>query len=349
MKVGDASASAKSSGGDPYFSARHLQSFARVGAAVPSPSGRHLVFTVRALRETGGVGSGQMWYHEDSNKDFVSGLWLADVSPAMYNTKTLHAAADSKAAPAQAVALDSHSPVRRLTHPPEKKSDSEPVWLDDSTVAFLSTRSGSNQLWCISITGGEAQQLSAFPVGIDHLRFNSVRSFVAFAAAVYPDLSKPNASTASSTASTAPAPSHAPASTATAACTPCSAMVESAKRDEAVKKRAANYQKFDRLFMRRWDTFTDAKRTHIFVQPIHKVHNAADPHSTAVWALASSPVDVRASGSPPACAVLCCANACVCEWDVCELKAESCEHCVLCVCCAVDGRFGLRLPASAVR
>ncbi len=268
-----ASASASAASGDAQFSARHLQSFSRVGAPVPSPSGRHIVFSVKSLRSS----ASDDWYHEDTNRDFTTQLWIVDCSPAVYNTKTLHAAGsggaatDTKSSPSALAPYDGH--VRRLTSPPEKKSDFEPVWLDDSTIAFLSTRSGSSQIWFIPINGGEAQQLTSYPVGVEHLRYNSVRSFVAFAAEVYPDLS----------------PALSVPATGSGSSTVAAAMTDSAKRDDERKKRAANVMKFDHLFFRRWDKFVESngKRLHLFIHSIHKTHSGG-------WTLSGSPIDIMA-------------------------------------------------------
>src|SRR5690349_20763655 len=48
---------------------------------------------------------------------------------------------------------------RRLTSHAE--NDSSPAWsADNAYVYFLSTRSGSNQVWRIALDGGEAQQVT---------------------------------------------------------------------------------------------------------------------------------------------------------------------------------------------
>src|SRR5262249_45431353 len=52
--------------------------------------------------------------------------------------------------------------VKRLTSHPE--NDTEPAWSPDGRwVYFLSTRSGSSQVWRVSPTGGEAEQVTKLP------------------------------------------------------------------------------------------------------------------------------------------------------------------------------------------
>ena len=55
--------------------------------------------------------------------------------------------------------------ARRLTT--HDASESSPQWsADGKHLYFLSSRSGSNQLWRIAIDGGEATQVSDYPISI---------------------------------------------------------------------------------------------------------------------------------------------------------------------------------------
>ena len=53
------------------------------------------------------------------------------------------------------------------------KSDHSPIWFDNNTIGFLSTRSGSSQVWTIQINGGEAKQLTNYPLDV-HACYNLV-------------------------------------------------------------------------------------------------------------------------------------------------------------------------------
>ncbi len=55
--------------------------------------------------------------------------------------------------------------VRQLTA--HEANDTGPQWNPDgSTVLFLSTRSGSSQVWELPLSGGESRQLTSLPVGV---------------------------------------------------------------------------------------------------------------------------------------------------------------------------------------
>ena len=100
--------------------------------------------------------------------------------------------------------------------------------------------------------GGEARPLTEFPVDVDNLRWNPTGTHLAFSAEVYPEADM--------------------AATATR---------DKPKADDSVKA-----MKFDRLFIRHWDSWEDGKRSHIFVLPVK--------HETAAgWnCLASSSASV---------------------------------------------------------
>ena len=79
-------------------------------------------------------------------------------------------------------------------------SEMEPAWIKGgSKIAFLSTASGSMQLWEMNPDGSERKQLSAYEGGIDGFKFSPDESKVLFIAQVkygertsdlYPDLDK---------------------------------------------------------------------------------------------------------------------------------------------------------------
>src|SRR5206468_11748209 len=77
--------------------------------------------------------------------------------------------------------------LRQLTSV-KHQTDSSPVWSPDGrTVAFVSNRSGSQQIWTIRVDGGEARQLRQFPVDAANLRWSPTGTHIAFSADVYPD------------------------------------------------------------------------------------------------------------------------------------------------------------------
>jgi dipeptidyl aminopeptidase/acylaminoacyl peptidase len=143
------------------------------------------------------------------------------------------------------------SQLRELTNS-KGHADSSPTWSADSrTVAFVSNRSGSQQVWTIAISGGEAMQFTTLPVDCDNVRWSPDGSHIAFSAEVYPDAD----------------------------------MKETARRDKARAENSVKALKFDRLFIRHWDTWFDGKRSHIFTLPVKRNDHGA-------WQTAGEPVDL---------------------------------------------------------
>ena len=126
------------------------------------------------------------------------------------------------------------SKLRQLTAA-KGRADVSPAWSPDSrTIAFVSNRSGSQQVWTIGTGGGEAVQLTEFPVDADNLRWSPTGKHIAFSAEVYPEAS----------------------------------MAATAQRDKAQAENPVKAKKFDRLFIRHWDAWEDGKRSHLFVLPV---------------------------------------------------------------------------------
>jgi dipeptidyl aminopeptidase/acylaminoacyl peptidase len=122
--------------------------------------------------------------------------------------------------------------IRRLTSHPA--ADFNGRWSPCGTcVFFLSTRSGSSQIWRIKIDGGEAQQVSRLPLDVGNLVLSPDRKTLAFTMDVYPG------ETSEATA----------------------------KKLQAVESRQATGRIYDRLFIRHWDTWSDGRRSHLFVMP----------------------------------------------------------------------------------
>jgi len=123
------------------------------------------------------------------------------------------------------------STVRRVTSA-RQMADTSPAWSPDSrSIAFISNRGGSSQIWAIALDGGEAAQVSSLPVDLDNLRWSPDGSRIAFSAEVYPD---------------------------------CGDLACTAKRDEDRSSSPVKARTFTKLMIRHWDTWFDGKRNHIF-------------------------------------------------------------------------------------
>ncbi|MFH0944211.1 MAG: S9 family peptidase [Planctomycetota bacterium] len=113
--------------------------------------------------------------------------------------------------------------------------DWSPRWLaDGKRIAFLSTRSGSPQIWTIRPDGGEAEQVTDLPVGLGNLSVSPDGSRYAFSADVYPGKTMRE-----------------------------TADLDKKKADDPVQARS-----YTTLLFRHWDTWEDGKRSHVFVLPV---------------------------------------------------------------------------------
>jgi len=75
---------------------------------------------------------------------------------------------------------------RRLTQNPA--SDSTPRWSSDSKfIYFLSTRSGTSQVWRLQLGGGEAMQVTDYPRDVGSLKVSPIGSRLALSMEVLPD------------------------------------------------------------------------------------------------------------------------------------------------------------------
>lgn len=131
------------------------------------------------------------------------------------------------------VGVDGTGPRRLTTHP---ASEFNHRWAPDgSAVFFLSTRSGSSQVWRIATGGGEAQQVTDLPLGVGSMALSPDGSSLAVSLEVFPD------------------------------CPDLACTVDRMAREEA---RVSSGVLYDNLFIRHWDTWEDGRRSHVFVLPV---------------------------------------------------------------------------------
>ncbi|KAK9710314.1 Dipeptidyl-peptidase 5 [Basidiobolus ranarum] len=124
---------------------------------------------------------------------------------------------------------------------PGKTGDSVPIWLDNTTVGFLSSRSKSSQLWAIDIVKPKAQplQVTNFTLGISNIKYNRRAKLLAFTTPVYEDGS----------------------------------MEKAVEINLAESKRTDSALVYDQLMVRHWDTFTSKKKKNIFTVQLDKKRN----------------------------------------------------------------------------
>lgn len=133
-----------------------------------------------------------------------------------------------------AVGLDGGG-LRQLTS--HAANDGDPVWAPDGkSLFFLSTRSGSSQVYRLPLEGGgEPQAVTALPLDVNAFALSRDGRQLAVALEVYPDC-------------------------ATLACT--------VDRQKEAAARKATGQLYDALFTRHWDAWKDGRRSHVFVVPV---------------------------------------------------------------------------------
>jgi dipeptidyl aminopeptidase/acylaminoacyl peptidase len=124
--------------------------------------------------------------------------------------------------------------ARQLTNHPE--NDSDAAWAaDGKSVFFLSTRTGSSQVWRVGLEGGEPTQVTKAPIDVDSFIISRDGTQLAFAADTYRE---------------------------------CPTLECTAKRLEEKAKSKTSGRIYDTLLFRHWDTWRDGRRAHLFTQKV---------------------------------------------------------------------------------
>lgn len=173
------------------FTVRDLVMMERVSDPRVSPDGKFVVCQVRKT-------------DLDSNKG-VNGLWLLD--------------------------LKTPGATPRMLSAPGSDGNS-PRWSPDSkAIYFLSSRSGTPQVWRLPLDGGEALPVTQLPVEVGSFMLSSDGRRLAVTLDVFPDLPT---------------------------------LAETKKRlDEKAKPKASGLL-FDKLFIRHWDTWSNGARAQLY-------------------------------------------------------------------------------------
>lgn len=131
--------------------------------------------------------------------------------------------------------------LRRLTTDPA--GDFNPCWSGDGkSIYFLSTRSESSQVWRIAVDGGKAIQVTKQPLDVGNLILSPDGTKMAFTMEVFPG--------------------KCPKGTK--------------KKLEEIKNQKYSGRIYERLLFRHWDTWSDNRRSHVFVMPIEGGTAAVD-------------------------------------------------------------------------
>ncbi len=186
------------------FSPRDLNSLARVSDPQVSPDGKRAVYVQRDA-------------DLEANRGRTD-LWLVDLG-------------GTDARP------------RRITQ--HSANDSLPRWSNDSeNIYFLSTRTGSAQVWRLPLNGGEAVQITDYPLDVETFRLSPKGEFIAVSMGVFKE---------------------------------CTDLACSREKLDASSKSKVSARSFDALFMRHWDTWSNGTRNNLFVAPLNPDGRAGTP------------------------------------------------------------------------
>ncbi len=120
--------------------------------------------------------------------------------------------------------------LRQLTTASE--ADHNPRWSPDGqSVLFLSTRSGSSQVWALSVLGGEAQQVTDLPLDVGNLVVSPNGRHIGFTLDVFPNMT----------------------------------IEQTETQIKATEEDPASGRLYELVFVRHWDTWKDGRRSHLFV------------------------------------------------------------------------------------
>jgi dipeptidyl aminopeptidase/acylaminoacyl peptidase len=138
----------------------------------------------------------------------------------------------------------SATPRRLTTHP---DNDSSPQWSADSRyVYFLSGRGGSSQVWRLQVAGGEAEAVTKLPLDVGSFELAPSGALLALTLEVFPD---------------------------------CAELACSVERIEAREKSKSTGAVHDRIFIRHWDTWADARNSQLFIADLAEGRLTGKPRS----------------------------------------------------------------------
>ncbi len=177
------------------FDVEDLVSMARISDPQVSPDGTQIAFSLRTTDLEADRGR--------------SDLWIVDLEG------------------------EDRAPRRLTTHP---ASEWNLRWSGDGeSLYFLSTRSGSSQVWRLPLSGGEAVQVTDLDLDVGNLVLSPTGDRIAVSMEVFVD---------------------------------CEDLACTEERLETRAEEKTSGHVYDQLFIRHWDTWKDGRRSHLFVLPL---------------------------------------------------------------------------------
>ena len=149
--------------------------------------------------------------------------------------------------------------LRRLTV--AGANATQPVFSTDGrTLYFLSNRGGSQQVWRIDLSGGEAQPVTSYPLDVGSFRLSPDGRALALGFEVHPD---------------------------------CPDLACSTARDEATAAGKASGRLHTQLFVRHWDSWKDGRRNQLYTATL-----GSDGRATGEPVKVSRGIDGDVPGKP---------------------------------------------------
>jgi dipeptidyl aminopeptidase/acylaminoacyl peptidase len=109
-----------------------------------------------------------------------------------------------------------------------------PRWGSDGRLYFLSSKSGTSQVWSAAADGTGAKQVTSLPLDVNAYKLSPDASKIVVSLAVFGD---------------------------------CADLQCSVDRFKANSEKKSTGQVYDRMFVRHWDTWNDGTQNHLFVVP----------------------------------------------------------------------------------
>ena len=186
------------------FTVEDLVNMERVGSPAVSPDASRVVYTVRSTDMSKNRGHTELWMLD---------LRTAGVAP------------------------------QRLTN--HASSSTEPEWSPSGdAIYFLSSRSGSSQVWRLPIAGGAAGEpvkVTDLPLDVESFRISPAGDRLAMSLSVFRD---------------------------------CADLACTKQRLDAKDKDKSSGKLYDRLFVRHWDTWKDGRNNVLFSAPLDSAGKA---------------------------------------------------------------------------
>jgi dipeptidyl aminopeptidase/acylaminoacyl peptidase len=198
---------------------------------------RRAIAIVAVLLLTAGVSSAEK--HPFTVHDLVAMERVSDPQPSpdgsrvAYVVTTMDLEANLGRKDVWLVATDGAGPAALTT---DSANDWSPRWGADGSLFFLSSRSGSAQVWRWNFADGAAEQVTGLPLAVGSLMVGPGGEALYLGIAVFPDCQDP---------------------------IPCTVA-----RFEERKTSKTSGMIFDKIFVRHWDSWKDGTRNHIFRVPI---------------------------------------------------------------------------------